>query len=47
MLIWIVTDEKNPEILEGFSSRDEGLAYIALNNGAEDTLCLRSILIRG
>lgn len=45
-LIWIVTDEKDPEILEGFTTREEGLAYILANNGAEDTLCLRSLLIK-
>ena len=47
MLIWIVTDDNNPDILEGFSSRDEGLAYIAEHNGLKDSLCLRSLLIKG
>ena len=45
-LIWVVTDDKDPEILEGFATRDEALAYIVANNGAEDTLCLRSLLIK-
>jgi hypothetical protein len=45
-LIWIVTDEADPEVLEGFATREEGLIYIANNNGAKDTLCLRSLLIK-
>lgn len=45
-LVWIVTDEKDPEILEGFATYDEALAYIVANNGAEDTLCVRSLLIK-
>jgi len=46
-LVWIVTDEENPELLEGFATREEALAFIAENNGAKDTLCLRSLLIKG
>lgn len=46
-LVWIVTDEENPDLLEGFATREEGLAFIAQNNGAKDTLCLRSLLIKG
>lgn len=45
-LIWIVTDESNPDILEGFATREEALTYIANNNGARDTLWLRSLLIK-
>jgi hypothetical protein len=45
-LLWIVTDEENPEILEGFSTRDQALAYIATNNGSKDTLVLRTLLIK-
>jgi hypothetical protein len=45
-LIWVVTDEKNPEILEGFATREEALAYIVDNNTPQDTLCLRSLLIK-
>lgn len=47
ILIWIVTDEENPELLEGFATREEGLAFIAKNNGSKDTLCLRSLLVKG
>lgn len=46
-LVWIVTDEENPELLEGFATREEALAFIAENNGVKDTLCLRSLLIKG
>jgi hypothetical protein len=46
-LVWIVTDEENPDLLEGFATRDEGLAFIVDNNGTKDTLCLRSLLIKG
>jgi hypothetical protein len=45
-LLWIVTDEENPEVLEGFSSRDQALEYIATNNGDKDTLVLRTLLIK-
>jgi hypothetical protein len=47
MLIWIVTDEENPDLLEAFATRDEGLAFIADNNGAKDTLWLRSVIVKG
>lgn len=46
-LVWIVTDEENPELLEGFATRDQALAFIAEHNGVRDTLCLRSLLIKG
>ncbi len=45
-LIWIVTDEADPELLEGFATREEGLAYIARNNDGVDSLVLRSLLIK-
>jgi hypothetical protein len=45
-LAWIVTDEEDHEVLEGFATREEALTYIANNNGEKDTLVLRTLIIK-